>query len=187
MKKPLLACLLFTLCLSFSCGPSAKLQISKNFDKLAASRKTEKEDVPLLEASTTENIIAFPPALVQQHFQHHYPIITHVVWAELIPPIKLLDDKNIEYRARFHLDADETSLIYSKEGVLIETRTKMSVSTLSADLKLAIERKYPGASLIDAFAFKSIRSQGAYGATISQMNLNNRLEILMMEDGTFVE
>ena len=81
------------------------------------------------------------PAAVKTAFSTKYPTATNVKWGM---------ENAKEYEAEFKLNKNAVSANFKLDGSWVETESVISASELPAAVKLAINAKYPGASITRA-------------------------------------
>jgi hypothetical protein len=195
-----LTCILFT-----ACGPSKKLKASraqvnqlkkdsiearKKFDKKNAVGKNTadktKSTIPL-PTYNTKSYIPLPPDAVDHNFKSKYPSATQVVWTKRMPLVKTKNENAMDYKATFVVEKNNNSVIYSENGILIETREQIEPDQLPPNIYDAITKKYPKAIIVSATDFKNSKINGAYTAIIKSKEQSQEIEVILTENGTFVE
>jgi len=143
----------------------------------------EKKETPVVSkpspvVNTIETPEALPPIPVNTIFKSNYPKATEVFWKKEVS----------DYKVNFVLSENRNSLVYSENGTLLETRVQILPDQLPPTIYTAIQNKYPNSMIISATTLKNSKGEGSYTAIIrtgtDKMEIK---EIVMMENGTFVE
>jgi hypothetical protein len=195
-----LSCILFT-----ACGPSKKLKASraqvnqlkkdsiearkKNDEKNAVDKNTADKTTSTTPLSTydTKSYIPLPPDAVDNNFKSKYPAATQIVWTKRMPLVKTKTKNAMDYKATFVIEKNNNSVIYSENGVLIERREQIAPDQLPPNIYDAITKKYPKATIVSATNFKNLKLNGAYTAIIKPKEQSQEIEVILTENGTFVE
>ena len=135
----------------------------------------------------TKAYVPLPPTSIEDNFKSKYPSASDVVWVKKMPLVKSKNPNASDYKATFVLSGNNNSVIYSDMGELIETREQLSPDQLSQNIYNAIIKKYPDATIVSASSFKNSKINGSYAAIIKTASQAGELEVILTENGVFVE
>jgi len=197
----LVACALSTSCVSNKKMKAATAHIEQlKKDSITTHHKLNeknaivvKNKVPVdtaKKASVVTKIDAvepLPPIAVAKAFNTDYPSASEVVWAKEMPLLKNGNKNTRDYRATFVFEKNKKSVIYSEKGKVIETKEQILPDQLPPNIYSAVKNKYPDFTIVSASTLKSLKINGSYTVVISNSTRTDEKELILMENGTFVE
>jgi hypothetical protein len=186
-------CMLFT-----ACG-NKKMQASKarieqlRKDSIETHRKlNEKEKSTAVVKKTTPNVpnnyVPVPPSDVEKVFKTRYPTAKEVLWTKESVPVVKVESKNVVgYKVKFLMDDSQNSAIFNEKGELIEVKEQILPDQLPPNIYKAIKEKYPQVHIVYAATFKDKKICGCYCAVIEPEQNAEKIEVVLMENGKFIQ
>lgn len=138
-------------------------------------------------APTSNTSTPLPPAVVAKAFKTKYPAATEVVWTKRMPTVKVKNKNTRDYKVHFTLDDKNNSQVYAENGTLIETREQILPDQLPPNISTAIKSKYPDSSILSAATIRNSKIQASFIAVIKTEEYPEGKELMLQENGTFVE
>lgn len=108
------------------------------------------------------------PATVTTAFNTKYPGAANVKWGK---------ESAKEYEAEFKLNGTNVSANFGSDGNWVETETVINVADLPAAVTAAINKKYPGATIIMAEKSEEPGDKVLYEATIKVNGKKKSMEL----------
>ncbi len=197
-----------------ACSPRKKMQVSNAHieqlkkDSIATHRQLDKKNTMAIKNETTatekttttintkkttkpENNIKkstpLPPPKVATIFKSRYPTATEIVWTKRNPSVTSENKEALDYKVYFLLESNKNSAVYSPKGILIETREQIIPDQLPPNIYAAIRKKYPEHHIVSASRLKSSKANGSYIAVLKIQTQEEEKEVMLLENGTFVE
>ncbi len=180
-----------------ACGTSKKLQASKTQveqlkkDSIETHRKlNDKNTLTITKERPIKSKAAskpFPPLVVDKKFKSTYPSATEVTWTKVIPLIKFKNKSIRDYKANFIVQENKNIVIYSEKGDVIELREQILPEQLPQNIYTAINTKYPEGRILSTSTIKHSKTNGSYTAIIKPNAQTEEIEVILMENGTFIE
>jgi hypothetical protein len=197
----LVACALSTSCVSNKKMKAATAHIEQlKKDSIATHHKLNEKNVVVVKNKTsvdtaqkvaiipkTDIVQPFPPIAVANVFNTDYPSASEVIWTKEMPLLKKENINTRDYRVTFVFEKNKKSVIYSEKGKVIETKEQILPDQLPPNIYSAIKKKYPDFIIVSASTLKSLKINGSYTVVISNSTRTDEKELILMENGTFVE
>ncbi len=134
---------------------------------------------------TIDGVVPLPPTLVEKTFNSNFPSATSVVWTKVKPSLGGISTTG--FRANFQLQHVKNEVIYDESGSLLEMREEILPEQLPPTVYNAIKTQYPSVYILSATAFKKSHINGSYAAIILPYAQSEHIEVILMENGTFVK
>lgn len=119
-------------------------------------------------------------------FTKTYPTAVDANWIKKATLINTKEKPSNDYKVNFLLDNNRNSILYSEAGKVLETKTQILTDQLPPIIMKAIKNKYPGVQIVSASTFKNSTIKGTYSAVIKTHPEAEERELIIKEDGTFV-
>jgi hypothetical protein len=187
----------FTACVSAKKSQASKTntevlknnnsEVNRKLSEEATPAKKVKKPTAEYTPKSAENLSPLPPAEVAGVFKSSYPTATQVTWAKETPSPKLENSSNPDYKASFTLRDKRNSAIYTEKGELVETREQILPDQLPKNVHDAITNRHPDVRIMSASTFKNSNMKGSYTAIILLPAAPEEKELILMDNGTFVE
>lgn len=166
----------------------SKIQ-SKTADSLTNAPKTNAKNILNVPKKilVNDNLNTFPPASVSTSFKTNFPITTQLAWTKISPAMQSKTTNTNLYKADFKREEKENSATYNESGELVESKVKILPEQLPQTIYDAIKKKYAEVQIISAYSYKSIKTDATYFVLIKTLSPVQQKELIVMENGTFVE
>lgn len=191
-KTSILAIIIVSIGFITSCKVVKKPMInatnnSTHNDKPAPKKKA---DIPKVVSPPKVKEVAYvpmPPEIVETHFKNNYQNASEVLWTKVIPEPRTDNKDTRDFKVIFVLLEKKNSALYAENGDLIEIRMQILPDQLPNNIHAAIKDKYSKYQIIDAYTLKNSRLKGAYIAYIKTADSPDIKEVILMDNGIFVE
>ena len=128
---------------------------------------------------------SIPPQSVADVFKINYPAVNTVMWEQVVVPAKKGSTNN--YKAYFIFNDIKHWVTYDADGKWVESREQILPDQLPQNIFLAIKNRYPASQIELATTYKNIKSPGSYAAFIKPQANAQEMEVILLENGTFVK
>ncbi len=156
---------------------------TKTETKVVTKEDTKKAVLPVYKV---DEYIPLPPNSIKELFITTYPDARDAVWIKKAP-LKEYENKNSsDYKVNFAIGDKRHSVLYSENTNVLETKMQILPDQLPPLVLKALKNKYPGAKILYAYTFNSSTVKGSYSAVIKEFPEADERELIMIEDGTFV-
>ena len=197
----LVACALSTSCVSNKKMKAATAHIEQlKKDSIATHHKLNEKNAVVVKNKVSVDTVQkvavvpkndaiqpLPPLIVADAFNKDYPSASEIVWTKEIPLLKSENKNTRDYRVTFVFEKNKKSVIYSEKGKVVETKEQILPDQLPPNIYSAIKKKYPDFNIVSASTLKSLKINGSYTVVISNSTRTDEKELILMENGTFVE
>ena len=116
------------------------------------------------------------PAAVTAAFAKKFTAATAVEWGK---------ENAKEYEAEFKLNGKSASANFLTDGSWVETEMQINISEAPAPVTGAVQKKYPGASIVKMYKIDNSKGALTYEAEIKTGN--KKQEMVLKADGTIIK
>lgn len=174
----LMTCALFGACKRNKITKVSAKDTSNSTDKTSITK-------PKPNISDTLKSHDLPPQSVSDVFKVNYPAVNNVVWDLVNVPLK--QGYVYNYKAYFIVNNRKHWVVYDQDGKWVESREQILPDQLPQNIFIAIKNRYPSGHIELATTYKNSTSPGTYAVLVKPQINAPEIEVILLENGSFVK